>query len=106
MERRFRNLRKGIEAFQRLCEVQFHSTNPQRVIHPSKLHRRKQNDIWSLWKIELAIPKSGLRQNQLPRMWFCVQGVNVGLLCIATHIDNYDDNHMDKVALERLTDIF
>ena len=106
LSRRFRNLKEGIKSFQRLCEVQFHPVNPQRIIAPAKLHRITQNDIWSLWKIELVIPKSNLRPNQLPRMWFCVQGEKIGLLCIATHIDNYKDNNTNKVALERLTDIF
>jgi len=106
LERRFRGLREGLESFKRLCEVQFHPTNPQSIIAPAKLHRRKQNDLWSLWKIELVVPKSNLRPNQFPRMWFCVQGINLGFLCIATHIDNYDDNSMDRIALEHLSDIF
>jgi len=84
--------------------VQFHPTNPQRIIALAKLHRLNQNDIWTLWKIELAT--KGLMSNQFPRMWFCVQGSKIGLLCISTHIDNYNDKDMGKKALERLTDIF
>ena len=76
------------------------------VIAPAKLHRVRQNDIWSLWKIELVIPKSNLCPNQFPRMWFCVQGAKIGFLCIVTHIDNYKDNDINRIALERLTDIF
>lgn len=106
LSRRFNNIKEGLESFQRLCEVQFHPTDPQRVIAPAKLHRITQNDIWTLWKIELVIPKSGLRPNQFPRMWFCVQGVRIGFLCIATHIDNYRDDDMDRIASERLNDIF
>lgn len=106
LTRRFRGLKEGLKSFQRLCEVQFHPTNPQGVIAPAKLHRITQNDIWSLWKIELVVPKSGLRPNQFPRLWFCVQGSKIGLLCIATHIDNYKDNDINNIALERLTDIF
>lgn len=106
LERRFRNLREGLKAFQRLCEVQFHPANPQGIIAPAKLHRIKQNGIWSLWKVELVIPKSGLRPNQFPRVWFCVQGAKIGFLCIATHVDNYNDNTLNDIALERLSDIF
>jgi len=104
LERRFNNVREGLKSFERLCEVQFHPENPQRIIAPAKLHRIRQNDIWTLWKIELAV--KGLRPNQFPRMWFCVQGAKIGLLCIGTHIDNYNDNDMDNEALGRLTDIF
>ena len=59
-----------------------------------------------MWKIELVIPKSGLRPNQYPRMWFAVKGFNIVFLCIATHIDNYNDKEMNKIALSRVTDIF
>ena len=60
----------------------------------------------SIWKVELVIPKSNLRPNQFPRMWFCVQGNKIAFLCIATHIDNYNDNNLDNIAKERLNDIF
>lgn len=106
LERRFSHLKEGLRSFQRLCEVQFDPTNPQRIIAPAKLHRITQKDIWELWKVELVIPKSGLRPNQFPRLWFCVQGAKIGFLCIATHIDNYNDNEMNDRAIERLTDIF
>lgn len=106
MKRRFSNVDKGVESFQRLCESQFHPLNPQSVIAPAKLHRVTQNDIWVLWKIELVVPKSNLKQNQFPRAWFCVQGAKIGFLCIASHVDNYDDNEMGKIALGRVSDIF
>jgi hypothetical protein len=87
-----------------LCEVQFSPITPQQVIAPAKLHRLKQNDLWSLWKIEMVVP--GLRPNQFPRVWFAVKGSNIVFLCIVTHIDNYDDNQVTKTATERVTDIF
>ena len=104
LKRRFLSLDKGLLSFQRLCEVQFNPINPQQVIAPAKLHRVTQNDLWSIWKIELVVP--GVRPNQFPRMWFAVRGSNIAFLCIATHIDNYDDNQMVKLASERVTDIF
>jgi len=106
LERRFPTIRAGFSAFEKLCEVQFHPTNPQQVIAPAKLHRISQNDIWTLWKIELVIPNSGLRPSQFPRMWFVVRGGIIVFLCIATHIDNYKDQEMDRLALSRVTDFF
>jgi hypothetical protein len=106
LERRFRTIRDGLVIFERLCEKQFNPTNPQQVIAPAKLHRITQNDIWSLWKIELVIPNSGLRPNQWPRMWFAVKGAIIGLLCISSHIDNYRNNYMDRIALLRVSDLF
>jgi hypothetical protein len=105
-ERRFRRIRDGLRAFELLCEVQFHPTNPRQVIAPAKIHRITQNDVWTIWKIELVIPDSGLRPNQYPRMWFAVKGAIIALLCISTHIDNYNDAEMDRIALSRITDLF
>jgi hypothetical protein len=106
VERRFPHLREGLTAFERLCEWQFNPTNPRQVIAPAKLHRLTQNNVWTMWKVELVVPKSGLRPNQYPRLWFAVKGAIIALLCLATHIDNYDDEKMNRLALSRVTDIF
>ena len=106
LERRFRNIREGLKVFERLCEFQFHPTNPRPGIGPGKLHRITQNEIWTMWKVELVIPKSSLRPNQYPRMWFATKGSIIAFLCISTHIDNYEDNTIEKIGLSRVTDIF
>ena len=106
LERRFRTIRGGLSAFERLCEVQFNPTNPRQVIAPAKLHRVTQNDLWALWKIELVIPNSGLRPNQWPRMWFAVKGAIITFLCMSSHADNYNDKDMDRLALSRVSDFF
>jgi len=106
LERRFRAIRDGLSAFERLCDVQFNPTSPRQVIAPAKLHRILQNDIWTLWKIELVVPNSGLRPNQYPRMWFVVKGAIVAFLCISSHIDNYNDEEMNRLALSRVSDFF
>ncbi len=105
-ERRFPHIRDGLSSFERLCEVQFNPTEPRQVVAPGKLHRLTQNDIWTIWKIELVVPKSNLRPNQYPRMWFAVKGAVIAFLCISTHIDNYKDSNMDRLAFSRVTDLF
>lgn len=106
LERRFRNMRSGLSAFERLCEAQFNPTNPRQVIAPAKIHRVSQNDIWTLWKTELIVPNSGLRPNQWPRMWFAVKGAIIAFLCISSHIDNYNDERMNRLAMLRVSDFF
>ena len=106
LERRFRTLRDGISIFERLCEIQFNPTKPSQVIAPAKLHRARQNDVWTLWKVELLIPNSGLRPNQWPRMWFVVKGAIIAFLCMSSHIDNYNDEEMNQLALSRVGDFF
>jgi hypothetical protein len=104
LERRFRAIKQAFSLFERLCEVQFNPLNPKQVISPAKLHRIHQNNIWTLWKVELVVPDSGLRPNQYPRMWFVVKGPVVIFLCISTHIDNYKNNETTNMALSRVTD--
>lgn len=104
LKRRFSLLDKALESFKMLCEFQFHPFNPQQIIAPAKLHRVTQNDLWSIWKIELAVP--GLKPNQFPRVWFAVKGSNIAFLCIVSHIDNYSDNQINQIAIGRVSDIF
>jgi hypothetical protein len=106
LERRFRTIHEGLLAFERLCEVQFNPMNPRQVIAHGKIHRITQNDIWTLWKVELVLPNSGLRPNQWPRMWFVVNGAIVAFLCMSSHVDNYNDEAMNRTALSRASDFF
>ncbi len=104
LEKRFRTIRKALSSLERLCEVQFNPINPRSVISPAKIHRVNQNNIWTLWKVELVVPDCGLRPNQYPRMWFVVKGSVIIFLCISTHIDNYKDNESTNLALSRVSD--
>ncbi len=106
LEKRFPSLKQGFASMELLCQKQFHPTEPAQVIAPAKLHRVTQNDIWALWKVELVIPRSNLRPNQWPRMWFAVKGSIIVFLCIASHIDNYDNETMSTVAISRASDFF
>jgi len=106
LARRFRQLRDGFAAFERLCQVQFNPTDPKPTIAPAKLHRITQNELWTMWKVELVVPKAGLRPNQYPRVWFAVKGAVIVFLCMGTHMDNYNDMEMDRLALARITDVF
>lgn len=105
-ERRFPRIIDGFSIFERLCERQFSPVEPMRVIAPAKLHRITQNDMWTMWKVELVVPKSNIRPNQYPRVWFAVKGAIIVFLCMSSHMDNYNDCEMDKLAFSRVTDIF
>ncbi len=106
LKRRFRTIDDGLKSFERICQVHFHPTKPRQVLPPGKLHRISQNEVWTLWKIELVVPNSGLRPNQWPRVWFAVKGEIIVFLCIGTHIDNYNDKEMDYLALSRVGTFF
>ncbi len=104
MKRRFPTFNKGLEDFKRLAEVQFALENPKQVIAPGKLHRVCIVGICEIWKIELAM--KGVKSNQSPRVWFAVQGSNIAFLCAKSHVDNYDNNEIDRLAQTLVTDIF
>ena len=94
LERRFPFFSAGLDSFKRICEVHFDPLSPRQVIAPAKLHRVKYFNDFTIWKIELAV--KNLRANQFPRIWFAVRGATVVFLCIATHIDNYRDDALNK----------
>lgn len=105
MAKKIRMIDKSFDAFKKLCDRQFHPENPQQCIAPAKLHRVTQNALWTIWKTEIVLVKSGLRPNQFPRLWFAVQGAKIVFLCVNTHTENYDDGAMDGLAVERVTEI-
>jgi len=92
----------GLDKIKKLLEVQFDSVDPKEIIAPAKIHRRHQNAVWELWKVEVIVV--GLRPNQWPRAWFVVSGSTITFLTLGSHIQNYDDNTMDRTALQRISD--
>lgn len=96
LKRRFPFFDAGLESFKRICEVHFDPINPRQVFPPAKLHRIKCFADFTIWKIELAI--KNVRSNQSPRVWFAVRGAVIAFLCVKTHIDNYDDNTINREA--------
>jgi len=94
----------GLYSFKKICEVHFNPENPRQVIAPGKLHRIKCCGSYTIWKVEMAI--KGLQSNQFPRVWFAVRGSVIIFLCLATHIDNYDDNKMEVIANNLISQFF
>ena len=103
MNRRF-SFFDGLHSFKKICEVHFNPVSPRQVIAPGKLHKVKCYGSYIVWKVEIAV--KGLKSNQFPRVWFAVRGSVVVFLCLATHIDNYNDNKMDKIADSLVSQFF
>jgi hypothetical protein len=104
LKRRFSHFDAGLESFKLICERHFNPISPQQVIAPAKLHRVRCFENCTIWKIELAV--KDLRSNQFPRVWFAVQGATIAFLCVASHIDNHDDNAMNREAEKLVGSIF
>lgn len=101
--KKFSGAQKGQDALKKLLAIQFDPANPKEIIPPGKIHRVHQNAIWELWKVEAIV--AGLRPNQWPRIWLVVSGESVTFLVIGTHVDNYDNNEMDQLALKRISEL-
>ena len=106
IQKKHKSTSGGIESLELLLGQQFDPTNPVEVIGPAKINRISDSATVEIWKVEMAVPKSGLRPSQWPRVWFAVQGENIAFLEIALHIDGYDDSECERIARSRATDIF
>jgi hypothetical protein len=87
-----------------VLNFQFNPINPKLIIGPGKIHRVKVRENCEVWKVEMSV--KGLRKNQSPRIWLAVAGDTLAFLTIKTHIDNYDDNEVNRFAENLSTDIF
>jgi hypothetical protein len=105
LSKKWSTLGKGIEAAKKLLATQFDATNPIEVIAPGKIHRITNNQFFAIWKVEIAVPDSGLRPNQWPRMWFAISGDTITQLLLVSHIDNYSDNECDQIAMSRYSEL-
>jgi hypothetical protein len=94
----------GLEAAKKIMMKHFHPVSPQTVIAPGKIHRVKDCDDFVLWKLEVAVP--GLKSNQSPRTWFAVRGGLLAFVVVHSHVENYDNNEMDRLAEVRAHDLF
>ncbi len=101
---RFPLFSDALKSFKLIAEVQFSAESPRLMIAPGKIHRVTVKGLATLWKVELAV--KGLKANQSPRIWFAVQGNTLVFLCAKTHIDNYDNNEVDREAEEYISDFF
>lgn len=96
--------KNDLEYLKKILTVQFDPINPKQAIGPGKIHRVKVFETYELWKVEMSV--KGLKKNQSPRIWFVVSGDTLAFLVLKSHIDNYDNNKVDKEAELLITDIF
>lgn len=96
-----------VEKVKKLLVAQFFVEQTKgNAIGPGKIHRVTIADDISgreLWKVEVMTPN--VKPSLWPRMWFMVDGGNITLLAIASHKANYDNNEMDRLAIERYRDM-
>jgi alkanesulfonate monooxygenase SsuD/methylene tetrahydromethanopterin reductase-like flavin-dependent oxidoreductase (luciferase family) len=106
IQKKHRGTFEGVESLKRLLTQQFDSATNIEVIGPGKINRLCETPVWDLWKVEVSIPRSGLKPSQWPRVWFVVSGNTITLLAAAMHGDNYSDNQVTALAKNRASEIY
>lgn len=76
------------------------------LISPDKLHRIRLSSEYgvSMWKIEAM--QVGLPSKKWPRIWFGVLQDKLILLSLCSHVDNYDNNEIDRTSWTLLEEYF
>ena len=103
LAKKIHNLDNGLTKAKKLLEKQFHPSDPVQVIAPAKIHHIQTKDLRILWKLEMQV--ENLRPSQFPRVWFVISGDTITFLAIRSHIQNYDDNEINRLALDRFSEI-
>jgi hypothetical protein len=89
---------------ERLLAQQFHPTAPRTLITPKNLHCIRKEAECELWKMS-CVATPGLRRAQMPRIYFYVRLKEIWFLCLGTHIENYDDDQLQRTAFTRMAEL-
>lgn len=60
---------------------------------------------FSVYWIHLIIPNSGISRTQQPKSYFLKLDNHISFLCLNSHIHNYKDSKLRKIAKDRLSDM-
>lgn len=78
---------------------------PRHCIGPNSLYavQKWADDGWELWKVHCVVV--GLSSGQRPRIYFAKFSDSIALLCMDSHIEDYDDAELRARALKRLEEL-
>ena len=105
ISKKYHQASKAVDDAMRMISEHFNPENSIPIIDPGKLHHIADIRNSSVWKLELAIPNSGLRPSQWPRIWFAIESDTCAFLLLAVHTDNYDNNVKDREAISRFEEM-
>jgi hypothetical protein len=79
--------------------------NKETVIGPKHFGLATGFGAYEVYFLHMSIEDSGLKKKQMPKAFIYKQGNIVSMLCIGSHIDNYKNDKLIKVAQLRLREI-
>jgi len=94
---------KALNELKKLLKKQFNNNSPD-VIGPKSIWRPPYTGDIDMWKVICAI--KGLKKKQSPKIYFFQHHKNIiTFLCFGTHIQNYKDGELRKIAITRAKEI-
>jgi hypothetical protein len=102
-ERKQPKFAKARIRLEKLLCIHFNPVTPTVVIGPKVLLRIQKNDDYEMWKVICAT--EGLKKKQSPRLYFALQELTFFMLCMGSHITNYDDRVLRDLAFSRVHDL-
>ena len=94
------NSEEAISNIQRLLIKHFYQNDLK--FSGKHLGRAQGFDGFSVFWLKMVIPDCGLSRIQLPKAYFLKINDHVCFLCLDSHLQNYKDSKLRKVAKERL----
>jgi hypothetical protein len=92
-----------VEYLERLLDEHFIKNNIQ--FTKKHLGRAPGFGAHEVYFLHLAIPDGGLSRTQYPKAYLFKYKTIISFLCLDSHIQNYKDSELRKVAGKRLTEI-
>ena len=90
---------KALDELKRLLEKQFDNSSPD-IIGPNSIWQVPHTGDIDMWKVICAT--KGLKKSQSPRIYFLKHHKNIiTFLCFGSHIKNYKDVELRKIAITR-----
>jgi len=60
---------------------------------------------YAVYFFHMIIPYSGLSKTQQPKCYLYKTDETISFLCLNSHVENYDDSKLRKIAKQRLAEI-
>ena len=94
--------KKTIEDYERLLNVHFFS--PSEMFTKKHLGLAQGFGAHQVYWLHFSIADSGLSRTQEPKIYFYKNSI-LSFLCLNSHITNYKDSKLRKIAVKRLDDV-
>ena len=97
------NLERTINDAERLLDHHFDSSTFRLPV--SACNHSFNHGTFEIYYFRLSPVGTNLSKTQRPKVYFYRSGSQVGFLCFGTHVDNYSDSELRKIATERLNEM-